>query len=68
MNYYARPTGALTEDANSSVSPKQALSQKWVIGRGWVDAETLRLEEEQDAINEAMKGDDQFQRWADEQP
>lgn len=47
-------------------SPKQALAQKWVIGRGWVNAEDLRLEEEEQAIREAMKGDDQFQREQDE--
>lgn len=49
------------------ISPEQALSQKWVIGRGWVDAETLRLEEEEEAIREATKGDCEYQRWADEQ-
>lgn len=48
------------------VSPKQALNQKWVIGRGWVNKADLRLEEEEDAIREALAGDDQFQREADE--
>ncbi len=50
------------------MTPKQALNPKWVIGRGWVDRETLRLEEEENEIREALKGDDEFQREQDEQP
>lgn len=52
----------------STPTPKQALDQKWVIGRGWVNKADLELEEQDDAIREALKGDDQYQRAQDERP
>jgi hypothetical protein len=66
MNSTTTARSAKTANVNTSVSPKPALDQKWVIGRGWVNKADLALEEQEDAIREALKGDDQYQREADE--
>ncbi len=62
----ASSSSSKEEHRIAAVSPKQALSQKWVIGRGWVNRAELEEEEKEDAIREAMKGDDQFQLQQDE--
>jgi hypothetical protein len=63
-------TATIRNDGNAvppQASGKEALNQTWVIGHGWMNKADLRLIEEENAIREAMAGDDEYQMARDSQ-